>query len=405
MARTAGQIEARGEGCWRVRVFKGRDENGKRQYVSVNVKGSRRDAERKLRKMLEEHDRGRLTVPSKLALGAFLDEWLAVAVKPRVRAATYGSYLVLVKTYVKPGLGMVRLDRLTAMDIQRWLNALAEQPLRRQPRKSGERQGKNGEATPTALSARTRRAAFAVLRAALRQAVRWRVLPSNPSDEVDAPGKRPARSMKVLTAEQASTFLAGCKGERLEAFFVLALATGCRPGELAALRWADVDLKRERLNVTRAMARLAGGAVEYGEPKTDTGRRMIPLPPSAVVVLREHRQRQLEERMKHGGEWEDSDLVFTGEDGAPLQLGNVRRRDFHRIVKRADLPEGLTLYSLRHTAASILIDSGVHVKAVSERLGHTSPGFTMKTYVQSMPTMQEQAAATLEKVIFTRHHD
>ena len=408
MARTPGQIEARGKSSWRLRVFLCRDEVGKRHYVSRTVKGTRRDAEKALRKMLEEHDSGRLVLPSKATLATFLDEWLAVAIKPRVRASTFSFYRAIVGDYIKPELGPLRLERLTALDIQRWLNTLAERPLKRQP---SVKKDEAGQVTPTraanqVLSARTRRAAFTTLRSALRQAVRWRFLSANPSDEIDAPGRRSRREVKVMTADQATAFLEACRGERLEAFFVLALATGCRPGELAALRWEeDIDLKKGRVSVNRSMARLTGGGVEYGEPKTATGRRTIPLPVSAVLVLREHRQRQREDRVKSGGAWEDEGLVFTGAGGAPLDLKNVLRRDFRRILRKAELPVHYTLYSLRHSAASILIAEGIHVKAVSERLGHTNPGFTMATYVHSMETVQEEAAVTLENVIFGKQKE
>ena len=218
------------------------------------------------------------------------------------------------------------------------------------------------------------------------------------------------------------------------AFFVLAVATGCRPGELAALRWEDIELTKGIVSVRRAMARLASGAVEITEPKTDRGRRVIPLPTSAVAVLCEHRRTQLEEKLASGGRFQDQGLVFTNAEGGPVELANLRNRDLRRIARRAKMPkdhfkrckvctaekwlagkklckdgeklrtgaEDITLYSLRHTAASVLLAGGVHVKAVSERLGHASTAFTMDTYVHSLPTVQEQAAAKLEELFETK---
>jgi integrase len=184
------------------------------------------------------------------------------------------------------------------------------------------------------------------------------------------------------------------------------------------------------VSVRRTMARLADGQVEFTEPKTGRGRRVIPLPASAVNTLRVHRQQQLEERLASGGEWKDADLVFANADGGPVDLANLRNRDLRGIARRALMPRGpfsrcgvctqekwlsgaklckegealrrdvnsITLYSLRYTVASVLLAGGVHVKAVSERLGHASTAFTMDTYVHSLPTVQEQAAAKLEEL-------
>jgi integrase len=198
----------------------------------------------------------------------------------------------------------------------------------------------------------------------------------------------------------------------------------------AACWWEDIDLSRGMVSVRRTMARLADGQVEFTEPKTGRGRRVIPLPASAVNTRRVHRQQQLEERLASGGEWKDADLVFANADGGPVDLANLRNRDLRGIARRALMPRGhfsrcgvctqekwlsgaklckegealrrdvnsITLYSLRHTVASVLLAGGVHVKAVSERLGHASTAFTMDTYVHSLPTVQEQAAAKLEEL-------
>lgn len=115
------------------------------------------------------------------------------------------------------------------------------------------------------------RAAFGTLHAALRQAVRWHLLSADPSEFVELPRRARTREIKVLDPDQAAAFLEAAKGERLEAFFNLALVTGCRPGELAALRWEDVDVSRGTVAIHRAMSRLRGGKVEFAEPRTDHG--------------------------------------------------------------------------------------------------------------------------------------
>lgn len=454
MAKTQGSLEERSPGHWRLRVYLGRDEAGKQRFTTETVEGGKKDAEKRLRELMGKKDEGRLVKPARLPLSAYLREWLDTAVKPRVKAHTLEFYGQQVSLYIVPDLGPIRLDKLTTMQVQRWVNGLLERKL----------------------SSRTVRAAFGTLHAALRQAVRWRILSAVPTDLVELPKQTRTRQLSVMTPEQTGAFLVAARGERHEAFFVLAVATGARPGELAALRWEDCDLERGTVAIHRTLVKLAGGKVEYAEPKTSRGRRVIPLPPVALEVLRAHKASLRKARMKAGHGWKETWLVFGImpdripkahlevcktctekawlEGGAlcvqgealraaaqvetPLDLPNLRNRDLRRIALRARCPvdhvarcetctargwlegkplceqgarlrvaaldeaRGLTLYSLRHSSASLLIAGGVHVKAVSERLGHASTAFTMDTYVHSLPTAQEQAAETLNRLAFDR---
>jgi integrase len=355
--------------------------NGKRRYLSRNVSGGRKEAERALRELLRLKDHRALANSARQTVEAFLAQWLDVAVRPKVRGVTLQFYTKIAAYYVTPELGATRLDKLQLVAVQRWVNGLHDR----------------------SLSPRTVRAAYAVLHGALRQAVRWGMLATDPSALVELPRARRTHEVAVLTPEEVKTFLAACSGHPLGAFFVLGVASACRPGELAALQWEDVDFDKGALHVRHALTRFkdADGTVkvEFNAPKTDRGRRVIPLPPFGVAALREHRARQLEARLRSGGEWPHPELVFTDAAGGPLDLGRVRECSLKAVLRAAGLPESFTLYSLRHTAASLLLAAGVHVKAVSERLGHVSTAFTMDTYVHSLPTVQEEAAAALERMV------
>jgi len=417
MARTAGQIRETAPGRWLVRAYQGRDATGKRRYVAKAVRGSRRDAERVLRELLGEKDSGRLVRPSRQTLAEYLREWLETAAAARVSGRTLAFYRDQVKLYINPDLGAVRLDKLSPAVVQRWLNGLKSR----------------------GLSPRTIRAAYGTLHAALRQAVRWRLLAFDPSDRmlgVELGRAHKAREVAVMDAEHLAAFVQAAAGERLEAFFVLAVASGMRPGELAGLRWTDVDFKAGTVTVRRAMTRDAEGRPTFAPPKTERGERTIALPPAAVEALKAHRARQREECFAAAGSTAAlPETVFVNEQGKPLSvedLANVRRRVLRRIARRAFMPdhvqgcdtctpalwlagsaklcaEGrrllaevhkLTLYSLRHSSASALVHAGVHVRAVSERLGHASEAFTLATYVKSREDVQRDAADRLEAAIF-----
>ncbi len=132
-----------------------------------------------------------------------------------------------------------------------------------------------------------------------------------------------------------------------------------------------------------------------GRPKTPRSRRSIPIPAEVVALLRVHRKAQLEMRMKSGAGWEDHDLVFSDKNGSPLDRQNLLRRHLRPVLKKAGLDQELTLYSLRHSCASLLLAAGVHPKVVSERLGHPSITTTLDVYSHVTPNIQEEATAQL----------
>src|SRR5919112_1529819 len=167
------------------------------------------------------------------------------------------------------------------------------------------------------LSTRTVQYTHAVLRRAMKQAVRWGMIPRNPCDDTDPP-KRQREEIRPLDQEQTRRFLKSAEGNRLEALYTLAVHTGMRPSELLALRWGDVDLEAASLQVNRA---LSDG--EFTPPKRAKSRRRINLTAGSIAALRAHRKRQLEERMQRAGLWQDYGLVFPSNVGTPLSHRNV----------------------------------------------------------------------------------
>lgn len=160
------------------------------------------------------------------------------------------------------------------------------------------------------------------------------------------------------------------------------------------LRWQDVDLAAGSLSVRRTLVRTSQGW-SWAEPKTAKGRRSIALPALAVEALRQHRVRQLEERLRAGGLWEDHDLVFPNHTGKPLERQNVFKRSFRPLLAKAGLPY-IRFHDLRHSAATLMLSLGEQPKVVQERLGHSTIGVTMDTYSHVLPDMQRKAASRLD---------
>jgi integrase len=203
--------------------------------------------------------------------------------------------------------------------------------------------------------------------------------------------------MKMWTAGELRAFLEHSAEDRLYPAFLLACTTGARRGEIAGLRWRDVDLPGARLAVTQTLIAL-GNKPAFSTPKTARSRRQIALDSGTVGALREHRVRQVEERLAWGPAYQDNDLVFCREDGAPLNPAVLSER-FERLAREVDLPR-LRFHDLRHTFASLALQAGIHPKVVSERLGHASVAITLDTYSHAIPTMQEEAAEKVAALVF-----
>jgi integrase len=246
------------------------------------------------------------------------------------------------------------------------------------------------------LAPRTVRYAHAILSKALKQAVKWQILPFNPASMVDLPKNR-RKEMKALSPDEAKRFLDAAKDDKWSVIFSLAISTGMRPQEYLGLLWKDVDLNAGNAVIQRALVwRRKGGGWSLQEPKTSHSRRTIPLPASVLQELKVHRKKQLEKRLKLGQAYENNDFVFATEIGTPILPSNLMRRHFKPILEKAELPNDIRLYDLRHTCATLLLAAGENPKVVSERLGHATIVLTLDTYSHVLPSMQQAATEKLE---------
>ena len=373
-----GQIIEKSKGVWLIRIQQ-RDTNGKRKSFSETFKGTKSEADKQLTKKLGELDNGTLNANSKQTLSEYLDVWLETIAKPRLHQRTFGDYKDLMRLHVRDSLGNIKLSDLKAIHIQKLY---------------GELQTKKN------LAARRVRYVHAVLSSALRKAVELDILPRNVAKLVQLP-KETKKEMDVLTEAECGLFLNALRGERLETMFSFALATGLRPEEYLALQWKDVDLEKKTASVRRAVIRLPKSKWYFSEPKTKSSRRTLPLPVTLIKELRTHRRKQNEERLKLGAAWQNHDLVFPSEVGTPSTHSNITQV-YKRVLKNAELRTSLRLYDLRHSHATLLLKAGVHAKVVSERLGHSTIALTLDVYSHVLPSMQAEAAAHLETMLYRK---
>jgi integrase len=214
----------------------------------------------------------------------------------------------------------------------------------------------------------------------------------NPTEHVDLP-RAEHQEMHAMSEEEADRFLLAAEEDSLYALFAFLLGTGVRPSEAAGLKWNDLDMSTKTVSVRRTVARPKGGGWTFEQTKTKRGKRTIALPDGLISTLLEHRDTS--PYSKH-------DLMFPAVNGEPLDMNNVRHRNFTAIRERAGLPSVFNLYSLRHTHATLLLVAGVHPKVVSERLGHATVSITLDTYSHVLPNMQKEASEKLDAMLFKR---
>jgi integrase len=393
---------------WRVRVYVGLGDispkTGKpvRQYTTRTF-DRKKDADAYANRLEHQKDMGVLVTPSKELLGRYLRRWLAETMRGRVRERTWSDYSGVLRRYIEeppegtPAIGKVRLDRLTPGHVQAFYAHLRD---------------------ALGLSPRTIRSVHAVVRQGLGDAFRTGTVARNVAELAKLP-KMERRTVVAMSPKEAERFLEAARSDRYYALWCVLLAGGLRPGEALALTWPDVDLDAGKIHVQRSLTRRGVQGWKLVEPKTAKSRRAVVLPAFAVSALKAHRAAQAEERLLVGSEYQAHGFVFATEFGAPLALPNLYRRNYRRVCAAAELGTWeeievtgkrtkrkrrrfiprYRLYDLRHTAATLLMRAGVHPKAVSERLGHSSVAFTLDTYSASLPDMQEEAADKLEAML------
>lgn len=353
---------------WKASYYDG---NGRRRTLSGRT---RSDVEARLREALTARDAGVLPAPASTmpTLAVWLQQWLMLA-EPNVMPSTLARYRVAVERQITPLLGHLRLDRLTAQQIETAYARLAG----------------NG------LSDSTVAHAHAVLRRAIRVAVRHRLIPHSPLDTVKAPRISP-RVHVTLTLDQVRVVLHVADADAATAArWHLALRCGLRQGEALGLRWRDLDLYGGWATIEQTVQRRTGQGIVRQPPKNHKP-RIVPLDQATVAALRRARSAQMAQRQAAGPDWVDHDLVFANRVGGPVE----QKTDYNRWVRlldQAGVPR-VRLHDARHTAATRLIQAGVDPRSIQEILGHADVAFTMRTYVHPGQQRLRVAAVALERL-------
>ena len=361
-------------GAWRVRVYEGRDDSGRKRYRSRTVRGTRRAADRVASDLHLEVELGIAASGGRAPLADYLQNRWLPHLRLHRQPSTHARYAGIVARVIVPELGRRPLRRVSPVDVQGLCDRALEQ----------------------GLAPATVHLIHAVMHKALSQAVTWQLVPRNAAARVELP-RIPQRAVPVLDRSAIRRLFEANEPYPAYPLLVLAVLGGLRRGELLGLCWTDIDFDRECVIVRRSLTPVPGRGLVLGPTKTHQERR-VDLGPLGLAVLRQRRAQQLAQRCHSEGVYSDRGLVFANAAGRPLQVSTV-----HGWVKaafeRAGLPSVMRLHDLRHTHASLLLARGHALPVVSERLGHRTKTTTANLYAHALPTSQRAAAQDLDAYI------
>ena len=348
---------------------------GKRRQHFETIKGNKSAAQRRLAELLLEIEKGSyVKTPRTLTIAEYLADWLSNHAEVHCRARTAQGYEYIAKHYLCPVLGQVPLNQLRPQHIASYCANVVRQ----------------GRSVRSALHD------YRLLHKALKDAVQLGILAINPCDGAQPP-KPEDNEMAFLNPEEISRFLASAENAPFPYYYLFRtkLYAGLRRSEVLGLLWRNLDLDLCTLSVTQTLHRVNGKFI-IQPPKTKSGRRVINLPPSLALLLRDYRYHVETQRLLLSKQLTDNDLVFAHPDGSPLDPPTVTHT-FIKTVRRAGLK--VRLHDLRHTYASIMLAAGVNVKAVSQALGHSNVSITLNIYSHLLPGTGKSAAENFDRLI------
>lgn len=375
-ASGGGSIRQRSNGTWEARYTTGRDPGtGKQVQRSIYGK-TQAEVRRRLSKATADVDAGTYVEPAKVTVAEWMEKWVETY-NQNVKESTRGLYRRVTSRRIIPGIGHIRLEKLSGTDVQEFYNRLPAE----------------------GLSAKSIRNIHGILHKALSRAVSLGMIPRNPADGCELP-KKNQLEIHPFDRNTLQAFLIAIRGDEFERLFLVALYTGMRQGELLGLPWDAVDFKAHTIRVYQQIVLIETAPNRYerrlSSPKSGK-ERTFKAAPAVMDILREERAAQNGIRLIAGKTWADSGFVFTDQLGRGLPRNTVYEH-FRRAAAAAGCPDA-RFHDLRHTFACSALESGVSPKAVSEMLGHASVAFTLDVYGHFTKRLAEDSADKMENFI------
>ncbi len=398
---------------------------GERRRIKRTFYGGSRDAKKELSRLEQEIDSGSFFDTSDITLREYMIRWLEDYCQTNLAATTCRRYTGIVNDRIIPKMGQVPLDKLKPLHIQKFFAEIIKEG----------RIDKEHKGEPLSQASLTYY--YRVLHRAFEMALKQQLVTRNVCDSVDVPRVVTEVSIddeeadvttevKVLTGDEVQIMLEHSRNTPYHDLLYLAVRTGMRRGELLGLRWQDVDFNDKTIRVRQSLAYTPEKGMFFKPPKNKKSRRVVDITDEVVAMLKQHKKEQLEAMLYFGQAYDDRNLVFCQYNGSPMhpdtpsswfpkflertiihkQCGTlIGKNNFcktcDRKVKENDLIRlpRLTFHCLRHTHASLMLQAGIDIKVISERLGHSSIRITYDLYSHLMPGMQKAAAEALENLL------
>ena len=358
----------KGSGIWWAQLPA--DDQGKRPRRQAK---SKEEAGKKLEKMQRDRERGLNLAKKRPTVDEYAATWLDTVVSRHRKPSTVASYTYIVRHYILPRLGHIRIDQINVRRVRQFVNHMMDEDF----------------------SPDTVRNAYMRLRGMLQSAVDEGVTSYNLSAKIELPKAR-IDVARILSIPQAQTLLATVEEHRLSVLYYIYLILGLRRGEGLGLRWSDVNREVETIDI-RQQIQIIENEIALNTPKNDKT-RTLPLSPELVAMLQEHEKNQREERELAGAQWQEHGLIFPSEVGTPMNPNNLLRH-FKLTLQAANL-EHMRLHDLRHTSATLLADLGTEERIIAAILGHGPKNITRRyshTTIETMRKPINQLSASLTK--------
>jgi len=362
-------------------------ETGKRRRLFKTVSNvTKKQAEKIGMQMMADIETDSFLKSNSLTVEKYFREWYDTYIKPQKSPTTSATYLYNLERYIFPSFGKLRLQNLTTVEIQRWINGLSiKSPVSDNP-----------------LNPKSIRNLYMNLNAGLKRAVILGYIVKNPAANVELP-KCKSYKADVYSADELQKLFAIVRGTELELGIMILVCLGIRRGELMALTWMDIDFDNKRVNIDKSTVKVKTGEYITKDPKSESGRRVIEAPDILIDFLRREKKEYLKRRLQHGAGYHDYNLVVSQSNGQPYTADYYTHK-FKKLLKKHGLKH-IRLHDLRHTNATFMLKLGVSTKIMQKNLGHSTFNTTMDIYSHVLEDMGREAAETLNdglQSIFTR---
>lgn len=361
--------------------------NGKRNRIYKTVNGTKKQAEKTMRTMMEELEGQTYVKENKLTVGEWTMKWFSMYLK-NLSPTTLQGYEYQIKNYVLPDrIASIYIQDLTTSDVQKWINKLSEE----------------SPVSHKAMSGKSVKNIYHNLSAAMDKAVELDLVKKNVCKYVNLP-KVTRYQAEVYDEKEIEKLILAAEGTDMELLIMIDVSLGLRRGELLGLKWKHIDFENKLVHIEENMVEVKSTVDSTRTitkaPKSQSGNRVIPISDSLCTYLKNAKKQYLEQMMKSGRLWSNEGYVICQPDGKPYKPASISKK-FNKFLKDNNLKH-IRLHDIRHTNATLMLKEGISPKVAQMRLGHSDFSTTMNIYSHVLKSVETSAAETIETFIFDK---